>query len=116
MSCGVDHRHGPDRSLLWPRPAAVAPIRPLAREPPYAAGAALKIQGKKKIPIKKDRSAALGRLRKNQKPRESEESFRLCSEVSGRNGTALRCCLLQHLLSVHLVCLLFTRLNATFEI
>ena len=27
---------------LWPRLAAVAPIRPLAREPPYALGAALK--------------------------------------------------------------------------
>ena len=27
---------------LWHRPAAVAPIRPLAWEPPYAAGAALK--------------------------------------------------------------------------
>ena len=27
---------------LWRRPAAVAPIRPLAWEPPYAAGAALK--------------------------------------------------------------------------
>ena len=28
--------------LLWRRPAATAPIRPLAWEPPYAAGAALK--------------------------------------------------------------------------
>ena len=27
---------------LWFRPAAVAPMRPLAREPPYARGAALK--------------------------------------------------------------------------
>ena len=27
---------------LWGRPAAVAPIRPLAWEPPYAAGVALK--------------------------------------------------------------------------
>ena len=27
---------------LWWRPVAVAPIRPLAWEPPYAAGAALK--------------------------------------------------------------------------
>ena len=30
---------------LWRRPVATAPIRPLAREPPYATGAAL---GKKK--------------------------------------------------------------------
>ena len=29
---------------LWCRPTAVAPIRPLAWEPPYAAGAALKGQ------------------------------------------------------------------------
>ena len=29
---------------LWHRPAAVAPIGPLAWEPPYAAGAALKSQ------------------------------------------------------------------------
>ena len=32
---------------LWCRPAAVAPIRPLAWEPPYAMGVALK-QDKKK--------------------------------------------------------------------
>jgi len=34
---------------LWRRPAAVVPIGPLAWEPPYAAGAALKSQKKKKI-------------------------------------------------------------------
>ena len=39
MSCGVGHRCGSDPELL--RPAATAPIRPLAWEPPYAAGAAL---------------------------------------------------------------------------
>ena len=33
---------------LWHRPAAVAPIQPLAREPPYAAGAALKTAKKEK--------------------------------------------------------------------
>ena len=33
---------------LWGRPAATALIRPLAWEPPYAAGAALKRQEKKK--------------------------------------------------------------------
>ena len=43
MSCGVGHRGGLDPTLLWlwHRPAATAPIRPLAWEPPYAAGAAL---------------------------------------------------------------------------
>ena len=41
MSCGVGHRHGSDPALLrlWYRPAATALIRPLAWEPPYAAGA-----------------------------------------------------------------------------
>ena len=44
MSCGVGGRRGLDPTLLWLwcRPAAVAQIRPLAWEPPYAAGAALK--------------------------------------------------------------------------
>ena len=42
MSCGVDHRCGVDPVLLWLwwRPADVAPIGPLAWEPPYAVGAA----------------------------------------------------------------------------
>ena len=44
MSCGVGRRHSSDLLLLWLwcRPAAVALIRPLAREPPYAMGVALK--------------------------------------------------------------------------
>ena len=44
MSCGVGHRQGLDLTLLWLwcTPAAVALIGPLAWEPPYAAGAALK--------------------------------------------------------------------------
>ncbi len=43
MSCGVGHRHGSNRVLLWlwRRPVTTAPIRPLAWEPPYAAGVAL---------------------------------------------------------------------------
>ena len=52
MSCGIGHRRGSDLALLWlwRRPAATAPIRPLACEPPYAAGAAQwqKRQKKKK--------------------------------------------------------------------
>ena len=56
MSCGVDHRHGSDPALLWlwHRPAAMAPIRPLAWEPPYATGVALekaKRQTHKKLKI-----------------------------------------------------------------
>ena len=44
MSCGVDSRCGWDLVLLWlwHRPAAIAPIPPLAWEPPPAEHAALK--------------------------------------------------------------------------
>jgi len=50
MSCGVGHRRGSDPALLWlwRRPAAIAPIRPQAWEPPYATGAALEKTKKKK--------------------------------------------------------------------
>ena len=46
MGCGVDPRHSLDLVWLWHRRVALAPIGPLAWEPPYAPGAALK---KKKI-------------------------------------------------------------------
>ena len=44
LSYGVGHRYGSDPMLLWlwHRLEAVAPIRPLAWEPPYAVGEALK--------------------------------------------------------------------------
>jgi len=50
MSCGVGRRPSWDLVLLWlwHRPAAVAQIQPLAWEPPYAMGAALKRQKNKK--------------------------------------------------------------------
>ena len=50
MSCGVGHRCSLDPALLWQwcRPAAVARIRPLAWEPPYASGAALKKKKKER--------------------------------------------------------------------
>ena len=50
MSCGVGRRHGLNPVLLWlwRRPVAIALIQPLAWEPPYAAGAALKRQKTKK--------------------------------------------------------------------
>ena len=43
-SSGVGHRRGSDPALLWPwrRLAAIAPIGPLAWEPPYGTGEALK--------------------------------------------------------------------------
>ena len=43
MSCGVGHRHSLDPvPVVWRRLAATVQIRPLAQEPPYAVGAALK--------------------------------------------------------------------------
>ena len=49
MSCGVGCGCALDPVLLWlwHRLAAVAPIRPLAWEPPYAKGVALKRKKKK---------------------------------------------------------------------
>ena len=48
MSCGVGRRRDLDLVWLWLwwRPAATAPIRPVAWEPPYAAGEALKAKKK----------------------------------------------------------------------
>ena len=56
MTCGVGHSHGPDLTWLWlwlcQRLAGIAPILPLAWEPPYATSAALKKKAKKKNPKK----------------------------------------------------------------
>ena len=50
MSCGVGRRCGSDPTLLWlwPRPAAVTPVGPLAWEPPYVKGVALKKKKKER--------------------------------------------------------------------
>ena len=50
MSCGLGHRSGSDPMLLWlwHRPAAVAPIRPLAWEPPCAAEVAQEMAKRQK--------------------------------------------------------------------
>ena len=50
VSCGVGHTSGLDLALLWlwHRPVATALIRPLAWEPPYAMGEAIKGQNTKK--------------------------------------------------------------------
>ena len=49
MTCGVGRRCGSDPELLWlwHRMAGAAPITPLAWEPPYAAGVALRKEKKK---------------------------------------------------------------------
>ena len=51
MSYGVGRRHSSDPALLWlwRRPVATAPIRPLAWEPPYAAGAIQEMAKRQKI-------------------------------------------------------------------
>ena len=50
MSYGVGCSRGLDPALLWlwPRLVATAPIRPLAWEPPYAAGVAQEIAKRQK--------------------------------------------------------------------
>ena len=50
MSCGIGHRRGLDSELLWlwHSSAAIAWIRPLDWELPYAEGSALKSEKKKK--------------------------------------------------------------------
>ena len=56
MSCGVGRRRSSDPVLmwLWYRPAATAPIQPLAREPPYATDVALEKAKRPKIKTKKN--------------------------------------------------------------
>ena len=55
MSCDVGCRRSLDPGLLWPwrRPAATAPIGPLAWEPLYAEGAAQEMAKRKKDKKKK---------------------------------------------------------------
>ena len=52
-SCGVVHRRGSDPTLLWlwRRLAAAALIPPLAWEPQYATGAALKKESVVKMEV-----------------------------------------------------------------
>ena len=49
MICGASRGCGSDLELLWRRLVAVAPIQPLAWDPPYAGGAALKSKKRKII-------------------------------------------------------------------
>jgi len=67
VSCGVGCRRGSDPALLWlwRRPVATAPIRPLAWEPPYAAGAAQEIAKRQKKKKKKKREKTVHRMGEN---------------------------------------------------
>ena len=60
MSCGVGLRCGLDPELLWCRPAATAPIRPLAWEPPYATEAAQETAKRLKKKKKKEKKSMKG--------------------------------------------------------
>ena len=64
MSCGVGHRLGSGLALLWfwRRPAATAPIRPLAWKPPYAEGAAQEMAKRQKQTNKKKSLLTIIRL------------------------------------------------------
>ena len=61
MSCGIGRRQGLDLALLWLwcRPAAAAPIRPLAWEPPYATEVALEKAKKTKTKTKTKKTKLL---------------------------------------------------------
>ena len=65
MSCGAGCRCGSVPSLLWLwcRPAATAPIRLLAWEPPYAAGAASEMAKRQKKKREIKIRAAEGQIR-----------------------------------------------------
>ena len=78
MSCGI----GSDLVLLWLwcRPADAALIRPLAWEPPYAMGAALKGQKTKKKK-KKDREEG-----KKEESKEGREGGKKVGRERGRKG------------------------------
>ena len=67
MGCGVGHRCGLARVLLWLwcRPAATALIEPLAWEPPHAVSAALEKTERQKNPKNKNKT--------KQNKKESEE-------------------------------------------
>ena len=62
MSCGVRRRCGSDPTLLWLwcRLAAIAPIRLLAWEPPYAALKGQKIKQKKQTKKTKQTKNTIG--------------------------------------------------------
>ena len=67
MSCGVSQRRGLDLVLLWlwHKPAAVAPIVPLAWEPPYATGTVLKKAKKKKQKKRKQKKKRKKKIPRN---------------------------------------------------
>ena len=80
MNCGVGCRHGSEPALLWLwlRLVAVAPIGPLAWEPPYAAGSGprkgKKTKKKKKKRKEKKRQRTITQIREKEKTPEKQLS------------------------------------------
>ena len=66
-SCGVGCRHGSDPALLWlwRRLVAIAPIRPLAWEPPYAVGAAQEIATTTTTTTKRQKKKKITTIKEN---------------------------------------------------
>ena len=81
MNCGVGSRGDLDPELLWLwcRPAATALIRPLAWEPPYAVGAALEKDQKKKKKIQKILNTPDTKILSTPKPIE-ETAYLVCHQ------------------------------------
>ena len=75
MSCGIVQRLVSDPALLrlWCRLPAISLIRPLAWEPPYAMGVALKRQKTKKIKKKKKKRREEKREGKERKGKKGEK-------------------------------------------
>ena len=85
VSCGVGHRRGSDLVLLWLwcRLEAVALVGPLAWEPPYATGSALKSKkAEKKKKIKPDSYEKKGKLQANilHKQNIGQKNLAICTE------------------------------------
>ena len=75
MSDSVGRRCSLDPPLLWLwcRPAAVAPILPLAWELPYAAGAALKRKKRRRRRRSRGRGRGRGRRRERKKEKRKKK-------------------------------------------
>ena len=88
MSSGVGCRCGSDLALLWLwyRPAATAPIRSLAWEPPYDVGAALKRQKIDSVKILgmlwNEVDSSIGREKRSNSEWESHRIFIRSNEVN----------------------------------
>ena len=79
MSCGVGRRCSSDPASLWlcGRLAAVAPIRPLALEFPYAVGVALKKKHTHERKKKRKKEKKKERKKEKERKRKKSQSQRL---------------------------------------